>query len=76
VEYEALVNDILPEYTDADFICVYDVTKFNGGAIVDVMRTHPMIMIGGALHENPHYVPTAAFLPEWRARRAARSMRA
>ena len=25
--------------------------------VVDIMRTHPMIIIGGVLQENPFYVP-------------------
>jgi hypothetical protein len=28
------------------------------------MRTHPQVIIGGALHENPFYVPPDEFLAE------------
>ena len=34
------------------------------------MRTHPMIIIGGILQENPFFVPPDAFLRELRARGA------
>jgi len=34
------------------------------------MRTHPMIIIGGVLQENPFFVPPDAFLQELRARGA------
>jgi hypothetical protein len=38
------------------------------------MRTHPMVIIGGILHENPFFVPPEQFLPEVRRRRARRTM--
>jgi hypothetical protein len=39
--------------------------------VVDIMRTHPMIIIGGLLQENPFYIPPAQFIEERRKRRAA-----
>jgi len=36
---------------------------------VDIMRTHPMIIIGGILQENPFFVPPDQFLRELRERR-------
>jgi hypothetical protein len=52
-------------------ICSYDLTKFSGEFIVDVMRTHPMTLIDGALHENPYFVPPEEFMRELRNRRAS-----
>ena len=40
--------------------------------MIDIMRTHPMIIIGGLLHRNPFYVPPEEFLREVRQRRAMR----
>jgi hypothetical protein len=37
--------------------------------IVDIMRTHPMFIIGGVLQENPFFVPPDEFLRELHARR-------
>ena len=42
--------------------------KFGGDIVVDIMRTHPMIIIGGILQENPFFVPPDKFLRELRAR--------
>jgi hypothetical protein len=53
---------------DDPVICTYDLAKFGGGIVVDIMRTHPMIIIGGILHENPFFVPPDAFLQELRTR--------
>jgi len=39
------------------------------------MRTHPMIIIGGILQENPFFVPPDEFLRELRERRAAENAR-
>jgi PAS domain S-box-containing protein len=45
--------------------------------IVDVVRTHPVLLVGGVLQENPFYVPPDEFLAELRSRgagpRAARA---
>jgi hypothetical protein len=37
--------------------------------IVDIMRTHPMFIIGGVLQENPFFVRPDEFLRELRERR-------
>ena len=36
---------------------------------MDVMRTHPMVIIGGVLQENPFFVPPDEMLAELRRRR-------
>jgi hypothetical protein len=35
---------------------------------MDIMRTHPMVIVGGILHENPFFVPPDEFLEELRLR--------
>jgi hypothetical protein len=72
VEYEARVNYIWPRYQDA-VICVYDLTKFGGDIVMDILRTHPMVLIGGIIQENPFFVPPDEFLKELRERRAPRN---
>jgi|RhiMetdeSRZDD1v2_1073273.scaffolds.fasta_scaffold351118_1 DcmR-like sensory protein len=69
VEYETRVNYIWHQYKDP-VICVYDLAKFGGDIVVDIMRTHPMIIIGGVLQENPFFVPPDEFLRQLRERRA------
>jgi DcmR-like sensory protein len=72
LEYEARLNYILPRYKDP-VICVYDIARFSGAVIVDILRTHPMVVIGGTLQENPFFVPPDQFLQELNGKRAARS---
>jgi hypothetical protein len=38
---------------------------------MDIMRTHPMVVIGGLLQENPFFVPPGEFLEELRTREGA-----
>lgn len=71
VEYEARLNYVWPLDKDA-VICTYDLTRFGGDVIIDIMRTHPLIIIGGTLHQNPFYVEPDAFLEELHARRGTR----
>ena len=52
-------------------ICIYDLSKHSAAFIMDIMRTHPMIIIGGTLQLNPFYVPPDQFLQELRGRRVA-----
>ncbi len=72
VEFESRVNDVWLRHDDA-VICVYDLAKFGGDTVVDIMRTHPMIIIGGILLQNPFFVPPEEFLRELRQRRAGQS---
>jgi hypothetical protein len=69
VEFESRVNHVWRRHDDA-VICVYDLAKFGGDTVVDIMRTHPMIIIGGILQQNPFFVPPEEFLRERRERRA------
>ncbi len=71
VEYETRLNHILPRYRDV-VVCTYDCSKLNAGQVMDIVRTHPMVIIGGLLQENPFFVPPDKFLVELRQRRADR----
>jgi hypothetical protein len=67
VEYEARVNYLAASHADP-LVCCYDLTQFSAGLVMDVLRTHPMAIIGGTLHENPFFVPPDQFLLELRSR--------
>jgi hypothetical protein len=56
VEYEARLNYVLPQFGDV-VICAYDLTKFSGDLIIDVMRGHPAVIVDGLLTDNPFYAP-------------------
>jgi hypothetical protein len=75
IEFESRVNDIWRRRDDA-VICTYLLHQFSGDAVIDIMRTHPMVIIGGILHRNPFFVPPEQFVPEFRERRAKHARRA
>ena len=68
LEYEARLNGILSKYNDL-VICNYDLSKVGASVAIDIMRTHPLVIIGGLLRENPFFVPPDQFLEEMRQRR-------
>jgi hypothetical protein len=68
LEYETRVNYVVPKY-DNPVICTYDLSKFSAGLVMDMMRTHPVVIIGEVLQENPFFVPPDQFLLEIRERR-------
>jgi hypothetical protein len=72
VEFESRVNDVWRRHDDA-VICTYRLDKFGGDTVIDIMRTHPMIIIGGILQRNPFFVPPEEFLLEFRQRKAMRT---
>jgi hypothetical protein len=67
VEFETRVNYILPKHDDA-VVCTYDLNKFGAPVVMEILRTHPMAIVGGILQENPFYVPPDQFLREMRER--------
>lgn len=72
IEFESRVNNLWRRHDDA-VICTYHLAKFGGDAIIDILRTHPMVIIGGILQHNPFFAPPEEFLSEYRQRRTGRS---
>ncbi|MET1007555.1 MAG: MEDS domain-containing protein [Propionibacteriaceae bacterium] len=63
--YESGVNDVV-EDAPAVFMCLYDLQRFSAQMLVDVMYTHPQVLLDDRVIDNPHYLtPT-----EYRATRA------
>lgn len=68
IEFEARVNDVWSRHDDV-VICIYDVRKLSGDMVIDIMRTHPMVLIGDTLQENPFFIPPGEFLHRHAERR-------
>lgn len=71
IEFETRVNHVVPKYDDT-VICAYDLTKFGASVVIHALRTHPVVIIGGLLQENPFFVPPDQMLLEIRERQSAR----
>jgi MEDS: MEthanogen/methylotroph, DcmR Sensory domain len=71
IEYETRINYVIPKY-EGPVICTYDLTKFGASVVMDALRTHPVVIIGGLLQENPFFVPPGQLLLEIRERQSVR----
>ena len=60
-EYEAEVNRFVDSY-QVLYFCLYDVDNISGSMVMDAVRTHPQVLIGGCLFENPYYMEPEHFL--------------
>jgi hypothetical protein len=69
VKYETRLNHVLPRYDDV-VVCTYDLSQHSASVVMDIMRTHPAVIIGGLLLENPFFVKPDEFLQELRQRGA------
>ena len=71
-EFESRVNSVIANY-NVDVICAFDLANpSNPRFVIDALRTHPIVILGEQLHENPFYLPPDRFLHDLRERRARR----
>lgn len=61
VGYEARLNQFLPRYPQV-ILCLYALDSFSGEVLVDVLKTHPKVLIGGMVLDNPYYLDPTEFL--------------
>lgn len=59
--YESELNDFLPRYPQV-ILCLYDLERFDGEILVDILKTHPTVLVGGMVLDNPYYLEPAEFL--------------
>ena len=52
--YESRLNYFIPGKPWIS-VCLYNVTRFSGAAVMNVLRTHPYTISGGVMTENPYY---------------------
>lgn len=61
VGYEARLNHFLPRYPQV-VLCLYELDRFSGEVLVDVLKTHPKVLFGGMVLDNPYYLAPDEFL--------------
>jgi signal transduction histidine kinase len=61
VEYEARFNQLTRE-NDVRGLCQYNRDRFPPEIMLRVLRTHPVVVYGGIVCNNPYYVPPEEFL--------------
>jgi DcmR-like sensory protein len=52
---ESQMDQIIPLYRQV-VLCLYDLEQFGSALIFNLLRTHPLLLLGGLLLENPYYM--------------------
>ena len=65
--YESQLNKYTARIPRQVLFCMYDLDRVTGSMVIDAMRTHPRVLVGGLLFENPYYVDPDQFATEWAA---------
>jgi hypothetical protein len=66
------VNEVLAR-SRQPAICVYDIAQVSGTIMMDILRSHPLTLLNGVVHENPFYTPPDILLPQLRVRATQRA---
>ncbi|MFN3790334.1 MEDS domain-containing protein [Massilia sp.] len=59
IECESRINDLVRE-APVTVMCQYDLRRFDGAMMFDVMSVHPLMIVGGHILRNPFYLHPAA----------------
>jgi hypothetical protein len=60
---ESEMNRYLPLFPQV-IVCLYDIDRFGGGIIIDLLKSHPRVLVGEVLLENPYYQAPDELLTE------------
>jgi hypothetical protein len=72
MEYEARMNLLVPDF-DCTFMCVYDLSALSGETVVDIMATHPYVILKGQIRKNPFFIPPDIYLRDLLPNSASKS---
>ena len=61
LEFESRFNSLTTTHP-ITAICLYNTNLFDGGTILDALRTHPMTLVRGQVMKNPYYMEPEEFL--------------
>jgi hypothetical protein len=60
--YESALNHVVEEVPTI-LMCLYDLQKFGADMLVEVLRTHPKVLLDRTVIDNPHYVDPTEYPP-------------
>lgn len=60
LQFESILNRLSERYSAAT-LCMYDVRSLDGALIIDLVSTHPKLIIDGVPVGNPAYLPPQPF---------------
>jgi len=58
--YESALNHVVDEMP-AILVCLYDLQKFGADMLVEVLYTHPKVLLDRTVIDNPHYLPPTEY---------------
>lgn len=61
IEYESKLNEFFPG-SKALAICQYDKRIFSSDVLLNILKTHPVAVIGTEIYDNQYYLPPDEFL--------------
>ncbi|MEM4201601.1 MAG: MEDS domain-containing protein, partial [Candidatus Hadarchaeum sp.] len=61
MEYEAKINKFLPQGR-VSVMCLYNERKFPPETLLDVIYTHPKVILRGSICDNPNFIRPSDFL--------------
>jgi len=61
VTYESKYNKISRQQPHVT-ICMYDLNVFGAKLLITILKTHPQVLVGNVVHENPYYMEPEEFL--------------
>jgi hypothetical protein len=60
LRFESILNRLSERYS-ASTLCMYDVRSLDGALMIDLVSTHPQLIIDGVSVANPAYLPPQPF---------------
>ncbi len=58
--YEGRVNALSP-HIEFELCCLYDQRRFSGEALLEALRTHPLVLRNNSIFANPSYLPPSDY---------------
>lgn len=60
VRYESWADEFASRYAQT-VLCMYDLRRLGSGVLMDLLRTHSKLLLGGLVLENPHHISADEF---------------
>jgi MEDS: MEthanogen/methylotroph, DcmR Sensory domain len=61
IGYESELNRVTSSHPVV-VLCLYDLDLFSGEVVINVVKTHPQVLVRGVLVDNPYYLEPDEFL--------------
>lgn len=61
IRYESKINGMFDELP-VTAICQYNAARFSDAVLEGIIKTHPVVIMGGEVYENPEYTAPDVFL--------------